>query len=316
MLCEACGVVSHTVTIAALSMIKKLQICQGEFVTEHTFVFHRDGFGGRVNSLKQQAAIEVIPLRDSKDKLPSIPATTPVTITCSPKFGLQRTLEHVEAARRLGYRVVPHLAARMVGSKMELVEFVRRLRDLGVDDLYVIGGDGDDPVGPYYEAYDVLRALHDIGHNFTRLGIGCYPEGHPHISTDALIDALVRKQAYATYMVSQLCFDSSILLNWIRQTRQSGITLPLRIGLAAPLQTRKLIELALKIGVGSSVRFLTKQHGMLGNLLLGRAYDPEELVSDLVAAPDIDDLNIEGLHVFSFNQVNLTVDWLARGRQP
>ncbi|MDV3129945.1 methylenetetrahydrofolate reductase [Mycobacterium sp. 21AC1] len=244
-----------------------------------------------------------------------VPATTPITITCSPKFGLDRTLEHVAAARHSGHRVVPHLAARMISDEKELREFVRRLADLGVDDLYVIGGDGETPRGPFGEAYDVLRALQDIEHPFVRLGVGCYPEGHPHISKDALIDALVRKQEYAHYMVSQLCFDSAALLDWTRETREFGVDLPLRIGLAAPLQARKLVELSLKIGVGSSVKFLTKQHGIVGNLLLGRAYEPAHLVGDIVSAPDLESLNIEGLHMFSFNQVDLTVDWLATNGQ-
>jgi methylenetetrahydrofolate reductase (NADPH) len=283
-------------------------------VTEHIFVQPHDDVISRLKSLAREAAVEVIPLRGAEDKIGSVPAGTPITITCSPKFGLGRTLDHVEAARRLGHRVVPHLAARMVGSKRELREFVVRLGDLGVDDLYVIGGDGDVPQGPYHEAYDVLRAIQDMEHSFVRLGVGCYPEGHPHISADALIDALARKQEYATYMVSQLCFDSDTLLGWIRRTRQSGINLPLRIGLAGPLQARKLVEIALRIGVGSSVKFLTKQHGIVGNLLLGRAYEPLDLLADVVAAPDVDDLKIEGLHMFSFNQVDLTVDWLARNR--
>lgn len=283
-------------------------------MTEYTSLHSDDDVVRRFKSLAHAAAIEVIPLRGAEDKISAVSPDTTITITCSPKFGLARTLDHVAAACSAGYQVVPHLAARMVGSKAELREFVDRLGDLGVDDLYVVGGDGDAPLGPYYEAYDVLRDIRDMEHGFTRLGVGCYPEGHPHISADALIDALVRKQEYATYMVSQLCFDSAALLAWIRQTRLSGIELPLRIGLAAPLQARKLVELAIRIGVGSSVKFLTKQHGIVGNLLLGRAYEPADLVADVVSARDYDELNIEGLHMFSFNQVDLTVDWLARNR--
>lgn len=281
-------------------------------MTEYTYLEPHDDVVERIRTLVRAAAIEVIPLRGAEQKVRSVPVGSPVTITCSPKFGLQRTLDHVQAARDVGHRVVPHLAARMVESRAELRQFVDRLGDLGVDDLYVIGGDGEAPLGPYAEAFDVLRDIQDMEHSFTRLGVGCYPEGHPNIGDETLIDALARKQVYASYMVSQLCFDPASLLAWIRQTRQSGIELPLRIGLAAPLQARKLVELSLRIGVGSSVKFLTKQHGIVGNLLLGRAYEPADLLADVVAEPDVDDLNIEGLHMFSFNQVDLTVDWLAR----
>lgn len=102
------------------------------------------------------------------------------------------------------------------------------------------------------------------------------------------------------------------MIRWLRVTRERGITLPLRIGVAAPLQTRKLIELSIKIGVGQSVRFLSKQHGLVGNLLLGRAYEPMDLLLALGKEISFDDLGIEGLHLFSFNQVDIALDWLSR----
>lgn len=241
-----------------------------------------------------------------------MPADRPLTITCSPKFGLERTLRHVASARRAGHRVVPHLAARMVGDRQELRSFVNQVVDLGVDDLYVVGGDGDLPVGPYSDALEILRDLAEFDHGLRRLGVGCYPEGHPKIDDEVLHEALLRKQQYADYMVSQLCFDSGALAGWLGSARAGGVTLPLRVGVAAPLQTRKLIELSLRIGVGQSVRFLSKQHGIVGNLLLGRAYEPLDLVTELSREISFIDAGVEGLHLFSFNQVEPTLGWLSR----
>jgi methylenetetrahydrofolate reductase (NADPH) len=262
-----------------------------------------------VEQLITSANIEVIPLRGADDEAAAIPADTTITITCSPKFGLDRTLEHVARACERGHRVVPHLAARMVRDEKELQRFIDTLQALGVRDLYVIGGDGEQPVGQYAEAFDILEAIHGFDHGLLRIGVGCYPEGHPSIPDDALLDALHRKQQYANYLVSQLCFDAATFTSWLKTTRQAGITLPIRIGVAAPLQTRKLIELSLKIGVGSSVKFLTKQHGFVGNLLLGRSYAPEELIRQIVGDEDFNNLGIEGLHMFSFNQIHATVQW-------
>jgi methylenetetrahydrofolate reductase (NADPH) len=262
-----------------------------------------------VEQLAAAANVEIIPLRGAEEKTAAVPASTTVTITCSPKFGLDRTLEHVIAARESGHRVVPHLAARMVANDNELQRFLSILDSVGVDDLYVIGGDGEEPVGRFSEAFDVLEAIQGLDHNLRRIGVGCYPEGHPNIPDAALVDALVRKQQYADYMVSQLCFDAGVFTSWLKRTRDAGISLPIRMGVAAPLQTRKLVELSLKIGVGSSVKFLTKQHGFVGNLLLGRSYVPETLIADVVADPDFGSLGVEGLHVFSFNQIETTVDW-------
>ncbi|QWF20495.1 methylenetetrahydrofolate reductase [Nocardioides sp. LMS-CY] len=265
-----------------------------------------------------RSSIEVIPLKGADETVARMPVERPVTITCSPKFGLDRTLEHVTCARRAGHRVVPHLAARMVVDRRQLRDFVSRIVDLGVDDLYVVGGDGATPVGAFSEASDLLEELREFDHGLRRLGVGCYPEGHPKIPDGLLLDALVRKQAYADYMVSQLCFDAGALADWLRMVRDAGITLPLRVGVAAPLQTRKLIELSLRIGVGQSVRFLSKQHGIVGNLLLGRTYEPLGLVHELASQISFEEQAVEGLHLFSFNQVEATLDWLARasGRSP
>jgi len=265
-----------------------------------------------VEELVTAANIEVIPLRGADEKAMAIPPASTITITCSPKFGLERTLEHVIRARESGHRVVPHLAARMVEDEAQLQRFLGILSSVGVEDLYVVGGDGADPVGKYSEAFHILEAIQELGHDLQRIGVGCYPEGHPNIAVDALHDALQRKQPYADYMVSQLCFDAATFTGWLRTMREAGISLPVRIGVAAPLQTRKLIELSLKIGVGSSVKFLTKQHGFVGNLLLGRSYTPEALISQIVEETGFDELGIEGLHLFSFNQIDATVEWQRR----
>jgi methylenetetrahydrofolate reductase (NADPH) len=265
-----------------------------------------------VEQLVTAANIEVIPLRGADEKAVAIPSASTITITCSPKFGLDRTLDHVTRARESGHRVIPHLAARMVEDEAHLQRFLRILSSVGVDDLYVIGGDGAEPVGKYSEAFHILEAIQGLDHDLQRIGVGCYPEGHPNIPDAALLHALQRKQPYADYMVSQLCFDAATLTGWLRTIREAGISLPVRIGVAAPLQTRKLIELSLKIGVGSSVKFLTKQHGFVGNLLLGRSYTPESLISQIVDESGFDELGIEGLHLFSFNQIDATVEWQRR----
>ena len=94
--------------------------------------------------------------------------------------------------------------------------------------------------------------------------------------------------------------------------RGQGITLPLHLGLAAPMQVSKLLTLGPQIGVGSSVRYLAKQHGFIGNVLKGGAYRPESLLTEMGGALMEPELGIEGLHLFSFNQVGETVQWQQR----
>ena len=58
-----------------------------------------------VAALIRAANIELIPLRRAQEKLDAVPAGTKITITCSPKFGLERTLEYAELAVKAGHEV-------------------------------------------------------------------------------------------------------------------------------------------------------------------------------------------------------------------
>jgi methylenetetrahydrofolate reductase (NADPH) len=265
-----------------------------------------------VRSLVAGADIELIPLRSAGEKLKAIPAGSEVTVTTSVKLGLEQTLEFAEKALRAGHEVVPHLAARQLASEEELRRFTGKLGELGISGLYLIGGDAATPAGPYDSALQVLEALQHIDHGITRIGVACYPEGHPKISDAALAEALREKQPFAAYMVSQLCFSPEVLVSWLRRVRGRGITLPLHLGVAAPMQVSRLLTLGPQIGVGSSVRYLAKQHGFIGNMLRGSAYRPEDLLLEMGSALTDPALGIEGLHLFSFNQVDATVKWQQR----
>jgi methylenetetrahydrofolate reductase (NADPH) len=265
--------------------------------------------GAAVRSLVGDADIEVIPLRSADEKLKAIPAGTTVTVTTSAKLGLDRTLEFAGKAARARHNVVPHLAARQLAGEQELRRFIGRLGELGISQLYLIGGDATPPAGPYNSSLQVLEALQGMDHGLSRIGVACYPEGHPKIGDAVLAEALTAKQPYAAYMVSQLCFNPQVLVSWLRRVRAAGITLSLHLGLAAPMQVTRLIKLGPQIGVGTSVRYLSKQHGFIGNVLKGGAYRPESLLTEMGGALTEPELGIEGLHLFSFNQVEETVQW-------
>ena len=264
--------------------------------------------GAAVRALVSDADIELIPLKNVDEKLRAVPTGTTITVTCSAKLGLARTLDCAVRAAAAGFDVVPHLAARQLTDEAELRGFVARMDEAGITELYLIGGDAPQG-GPFDSALPVLEALQRMDHGLHRIGVACYPEGHPKISDAALAEALTAKQPYASYMVSQLCFNPDALVGWLRRARQAGITLPLHLGLAAPMQIRKLLELSPQLGVGSSVRYLAKQHGLIGSVLKGSAYHPESLLLGMGDAVTSPELAVEQLHLFSFNQVDATVAW-------
>ncbi|HWE34457.1 MAG TPA: hypothetical protein VG410_13280, partial [Solirubrobacteraceae bacterium] len=70
-----------------------------------------------------------------------------VTITSSPTRGVEATLALAELLIGHGYRVVPHLAARLIAGRAQLTEVLARIEALGVRDVFVVAGDIAEPVG-------------------------------------------------------------------------------------------------------------------------------------------------------------------------
>src|SRR5262249_59375612 len=97
-------------------------------------------------------------------------------------------------------------------------------------------------------------------HGIEDVGISGYPESHPFISDETTIQAMFEKEPLATYIVSQLCLDPSVISWWIGAVRARGVRLPIHIGIPGPIATTRLIRIATKIGVGESTRF-ARGHG-------------------------------------------------------
>ena len=256
-----------------------------------------------------QPRFELIPMEGAIEWAAHLPEGAKVTVTCSPTQGIESTLLFGEELLARGFRIVPHIAARLVADRAHLEEIVRRLDDLGVREVFVIGGDARKPAGPFSGAFELLSAMADSGHDFERVGIGGYPEGHPHIDDEILRQALLDKRPFATYVVSQMCFDPGAILDWVADIRQRGIGLPVYVGLPGVVERKKLLQISLKIGVGDSARFLTKHTNLVTRFLKPGGYGPDELVKELAPYVGDQDYNIAGFHIYTFNQVDTTEKW-------
>ena len=259
-----------------------------------------------------QPRFELIPMEGAIERVALLPEGAKVTVTCSPTRGIESTLLLGEELLARGFRIVPHIAARLVADRAHLDEIVRRLDDLGVREIFVIGGDTRKPVGPFSSAVELLSAMADAGHDFEHVGIGGYPEGHPNIDGKTLRQTLLDKRPFATYVVSQMCFDPDAILNWVADIRRRGIGLPVYIGLPGVVERKKLLQISLKIGVGDSARFLTKYTQVLTRFLKPGGYRPDELVKNLAPFVEDQDYNLAGFHIYTFNQVESTEEWRRR----
>src|SRR4029453_9880125 len=179
---------------------------------------------------------ELVPLKNAVGNAAFLPPRATVSVTASPAKGIEATVALCEQLQGLGFRAVPHLSARMVRDRSHLADLIAWLEGAGVDRAFVVGGDEKEP-GDYPDGLSLLRAMHDIGHPLSEIGILCYPEGPPFIADRLLLAALRDKAPYASYMTTQLCFDPGAIATWLAARRADGITLPVHVGiprLAAP----------------------------------------------------------------------------------
>lgn len=251
-----------------------------------------------------------MPLKGALSVADHLPPGAEVSVTCSPALGIENTLDFSEELLRRGFYVVPHLSARLVRDEAHLEGILGRLSEAGVREVFVVGGDAKEPRGPYPGGLELLQAMRLLGHDFERIGVPAYPEGHPLVGEEVLTQALLAKQPFASYAVTQICFEPEPILLWLSRVRRAGLALPVYIGIPGVVDLKKLLGISLKIGIGASVGYLRKQHGWLGNLVLRGRYSPESLVREL--APHAGEGGIEGFHINTFNAVEETESWRRR----
>jgi methylenetetrahydrofolate reductase (NADPH) len=251
---------------------------------------------------------EMVPVKGARAQIEFLPVGASVSVTASPTRSLDDTLDLCGALVDAGHDAVPHLAARMVRDDSHLASLLERIDRLGISEVFVIGGDARD-AGEFSEAKELMAAMARIGSGVDRIGVAGYPEGHHIVDDDVALDALRAKQAQATSVTTQLCFDSKAVLRWIADMREQGMTLPVVVGVAGVADRRKLLGISARIGVGQSVRYLSKNRGVVTRLLRPGGYTPGHLLEGLAPAMVEPSAAIAGLHLYTFNQVESTERW-------
>jgi methylenetetrahydrofolate reductase (NADPH) len=269
------------------------------------------------DALLRDARFELMPFDSFDDELTYLPDGATIAITTSPQLGIERTVERAEQAAADGYEPVPHIAARYVEDTDHLEEIARRLTEAGVTEIFVPGGDREEPVGEFESAYQLLVALDETEYSFEEVGITGYPEGHEFLDEETLRTEMDKKAPYATFIVTQLCYNPEAVIEWIEKIRGRGIDLPVEVGIPGVMKYSRLLQISRKVGVGDSVKFLRKTTGVVDFVrqIVGSrgTYKPDELVDGLGPYADDEEYRISGIHIYTFNQTTDTEDW-RRGR--
>lgn len=280
-------------------------------------------------AMLQSPRFEVIPLPGVVDDVVAhLPPGATVTVTSSPAKGPGVTVEVAAELAARGFHAVPHLAATQYAGQDELTAALERLRDAGVTELFLIGGDGssereEEPNGAgasegngFRDGLQLLGGVVRSAPGVT-LGMPGYPEGHPSITEEVLDDSLVQKTRLAEQagalgcVVTQLCFDPQVVLSWASRLRRAhGVQAPVFAGIPGAVGTARLLRIAMNIGVGDSLRFLRGRGGLARRLAAPGPFDPTPLAASLAAGGA--DVVVSGIHLYTFNALEETEAWRQR----
>ncbi len=267
--------------------------------------------GPTVSELLRNSRFEILPLDGIEDQVREhLPTDVKVTVTASPRKGLEATLDLSERLARAGYPVVPHLSARLVRDRIHLEEVLSRLKAAGVRELFVPAGDATEP-GEFQGAAELLAAMGEARSQFERIGITGYPESHHLIPDEETIRAMFEKAEMATDIISQLCFEADVIRDWIKNVRERGTHLPIWIGMPGCVDEAKLMRITMKIGMAESARYLRHNSGVLARVLK-RQFKPDRLLRDLTPVVSDPAAKVAGFHLYTFNEVGRTERWRRR----
>ena len=240
---------------------------------------------------------------------------TEVTITFLPGDNYRHNIETAAALRRAGFNPVPHIAAREMPTREALDDFLARARgEANVTRILLIAGDVAAARGPFKSTRDVCASGLIEAHGIACVSVAGHPEGHPFLE---LRDALNGLKSWHDWgartgtrvdVVTQFCFESAPILQWIAELDRAGIDLPVIIGLAGPATPATLTKFALRCGIGNSMRALRSQIGRFGRLLTDNG--PDDVVTGLRYAPAVATAAIAGFHLFPFGGLRKAGDWL------
>ena len=256
----------------------------------------------------EHAKFELIPLKNVLDQSRFLPSGATVSVTASPTKTMEDTWDLAAELQQRGFDVVPHLSARMTHDHAHLEKLLRRLEDLEISNVFLVGGDAQEP-GEFFDAPSLLEAMNSIGHHLTSIGITAYPDGHAVIPDEALEIALSVKQPHAHYMTTQMCFDPAAIGRFIARARQQGIHLPVQLGIPGVADRLKLMTISARIGVGQSVRFVSKNRGLIRRFMTPGRYTPDELLDRLGSVVADEAADVQGVHIYTFNQCETTERW-------
>ena len=119
---------------------------------------------------------ELVPLKSLDQAIADLPKGASVSVTCSPAKGIATTQQLCEQLLEKGHDVVPHFAARLVEGPEHAAKLAAWVREKGIKEVFIIGGDAEVP--PHYQyALPFMKDFLEAKPGVSTIGFGAYPDG-------------------------------------------------------------------------------------------------------------------------------------------
>jgi methylenetetrahydrofolate reductase (NADPH) len=241
-------------------------------------------------------------------------AGTEVFLSDVPRRSAGELVKSCERLAAGGLAPVPHVAVRKMTSANSFERLLAECVEVGgVRKTMLIAGDQPEPNGPFADVAEALRGSDLRRCGVDAVAVAAYPEGHPHISAEALDNALTEKlalmeeQGLEKQIVSQFGFDSKAVGGWLAQLRRKGIRDLVSVGMAGPASTAALMRFAMRCGVRTAARGLVRDANRLGGLF---SHQPERLIGPFAAVVGGPESAPVNAHFFAFGGVEKTARWI------
>lgn len=155
------------------------------------------------------------------------------------------TCEMVKTAQSVyGLETCMHLTCTDM-EKSKVDDALKQAFDAGCNNILALRGDPpreqeqwQAKEGGFRYALDLVKYIKEQYGDHFDIGVAGYPEGSDdEKDVDVLIEYLKQKvDAGGTFVVTQMCYDADIYIDWMKRCRAKGITVPLIPGIM-PIHT-------------------------------------------------------------------------------
>ena len=231
--------------------------------------------------------------------------------------------EMIATAKKIneqGFSPMPHFPARIIKDKNVLQDWISKYQnEANVKNGLLIAGGANKPYGEYDSSIQLIESELFDKADFQNLHIAGHPEGSmdidPDGSTKNVDQALSWKNEFSKRtdakmaITTQFSFDADSVIRWSNNVKESGIDIPIHIGIAGPAKLQTLLRYSIECGVGASIKIIQKRAMDLTKLLL--PYKPTNIITELATHKANNPLfNIEKVHFFPLGGIKQVSDFI------